>query len=92
MLCPQCQVTLEASKHLTIEVSHCPQCNGRWLEHGLLEQIVAQSITLEVSEKEQIIQQTEVDKAKAENAKNAQIPPRKHPHFLSGAFDVSDDW
>lgn len=92
MLCPLCQIPLQASEYLSIEVNHCPQCSGKWLENGVLEKIIEQNIPIEQSEKDRLDKQAMVDKAKSENAQHLQEEPRKHPHFLSGAFDVSDDW
>ncbi|MCC7364721.1 MAG: zf-TFIIB domain-containing protein [Dehalococcoidia bacterium] len=43
MLCPRCQVDLAIEHHAGIEVDHCPQCNGRWLDHHELDQLEAAS-------------------------------------------------
>lgn len=92
MLCPLCQIPLQASEHLSIKVNHCPQCSGKWLENGVLEKIIEQNISIGKSEKDKLEKQAIVDKAKIENEQHLQEEPRKRPHFLSGAFDVSDDW
>lgn len=92
MLCPNCQVTLTVSKHHYIDVNDCPKCSGKWLENGVLEIIIEQKISLEKSEEDRLKKQAIVDKAKVENAQHLHEEPRKHPHFLSGAFDISDDW
>lgn len=92
MLCPLCKIPLQASEHLSIEVNHCSQCSGKWLDNGVLEIIIEQNISIGKFEKNKLEKQAIVDKAKIENAQHLHEKPRKHPHFLSGAFDVSDDW
>ena len=37
MLCPRDQVELNVERFDSIEVDHCPQCNGRWLDHHELD-------------------------------------------------------
>lgn len=37
MNCPRCQVELAIEHHDGIEVDHCRQCNGRWLDHHELD-------------------------------------------------------
>jgi Zn-finger nucleic acid-binding protein len=41
MQCPRCKVALEPETQLNINVEHCPQCNGRWLDRDELEQLEA---------------------------------------------------
>lgn len=41
MDCPRCRVALAVECHHGIEVDHCPQCNGRWLDHHELDQLEA---------------------------------------------------
>ena len=41
MKCPRCDVDLKIEHHAGIEVDHCPSCNGRWLDHGELDQLEA---------------------------------------------------
>ena len=41
MKCPRCDVDLVIEHHAGIEVDHCPSCNGRWLDHGELDQLEA---------------------------------------------------
>ena len=42
--CPRDGAELQVEMHMKIEVDHCPECNGRWLDHeelGHLESTVA---------------------------------------------------
>lgn len=41
MKCPRDQVELRSETHHGIEVDHCPDCNGRWLDHHELDQLEA---------------------------------------------------
>ncbi|MBL4940672.1 MAG: zf-TFIIB domain-containing protein [Colwellia sp.] len=87
MLCPQCKVSLAFTKRLSVETNDCPQCRGIWLEQNVLEKILAHT-------------QSSSDKQATLNKDNIQYQAepkslhikKKHPNFLSGAFDISDDW
>jgi Zn-finger nucleic acid-binding protein len=41
MNCPRDNTELQAERHRGIEVDHCPECNGRWLDHQELDQLEA---------------------------------------------------
>ena len=41
MNCPRCNLLLQVEHHDGIEVDHCPNCNGRWLDHHELDQLEA---------------------------------------------------
>ena len=43
MDCPRCHVPLKVEHHAGIEVDHCMQCNGRWLDHHELDELEARS-------------------------------------------------
>ncbi len=40
MNCPVCDVTLVVSSREGIEIDHCPQCRGVWLDRGELDKII----------------------------------------------------
>lgn len=39
--CPRDGTQLKIEHHHGIEVDHCPACNGRWLDHGELDDLEA---------------------------------------------------
>jgi Zn-finger nucleic acid-binding protein len=41
MDCPRCNIALRIESHAGIEVDHCPDCNGRWLDHHELDHLEA---------------------------------------------------
>ena len=43
MDCPRCHVALNVEHHAGIEVDHCAQCNGRWLDHHELDELEART-------------------------------------------------
>ena len=43
MDCPRCHVVLLIEYHEGIEVDHCPECNGRWLDHHQLDELEART-------------------------------------------------
>lgn len=40
MNCPICNVTLQIAERQGIEIDHCPQCRGVWLDRGELDKII----------------------------------------------------
>lgn len=40
MLCPSCNEPLVVYELDLIELDHCPDCGGTWLDHGELEEIL----------------------------------------------------
>jgi Zn-finger nucleic acid-binding protein len=45
MRCPLCEdVTLVISSREGIEIDHCPQCRGVWLDRGELDKIIERSL------------------------------------------------
>ncbi len=40
MECPVCDVNLVISSREGIEIDHCPQCRGVWLDRGELDKII----------------------------------------------------
>ncbi|HJP40445.1 MAG TPA: zf-TFIIB domain-containing protein [Dehalococcoidia bacterium] len=41
MQCPRCQVDLAIERHEGIEIDHCKNCNGRWIDHHELDELEA---------------------------------------------------
>jgi uncharacterized protein len=41
MNCPRDDAELREEMHHGIEVDHCPECNGRWLDHHELDRLEA---------------------------------------------------
>jgi Zn-finger nucleic acid-binding protein len=41
MDCPRCNIPLQVEHKDSIEVDHCSNCNGRWLDHHELDQLEA---------------------------------------------------
>lgn len=39
--CPECYLELHVSHRQGVEIDHCPQCRGIWLDHGELEKLIA---------------------------------------------------
>lgn len=43
MKCPKCNTCLVVSERKGIEINHCPQCHGVWLERGEFNKIITNS-------------------------------------------------
>jgi Zn-finger nucleic acid-binding protein len=41
MECPRDQAEMGVETHRGIEMDHCPECNGRWLDHDELDRLEA---------------------------------------------------
>ena len=44
MNCPKCNITLLMTDRQGVEIDHCPQCRGIWLDRGELEKIIDRSV------------------------------------------------
>ena len=47
MVCPHCNVTLAVSERQGVEIDHCPQCRGVWLDRGELDKIIERCVPYE---------------------------------------------
>ncbi len=43
MICPKCNNNLMISNTQGVEIDHCPNCKGVWLDRGELEKIIERS-------------------------------------------------
>jgi uncharacterized protein len=46
MNCPKCNAPLQMSQRQGVEIDHCPQCRGVWLDRGELDKIIERSSML----------------------------------------------
>ncbi|PKG81648.1 hypothetical protein CXF85_16875 [Colwellia sp. 75C3] len=89
MKCPECKLSFIIIQRQSLEVNECPQCHGVWLKS---EDIA--KMTIET----QLIEEPEQNRSNNLTSKENAIPTkkpakkRKIQHFLSGAFDIGDDW
>jgi Zn-finger nucleic acid-binding protein len=47
MQCPVCSVELKRAERQGIEIDHCPQCRGVWLDRGELDKIIERSVVVD---------------------------------------------
>jgi Zn-finger nucleic acid-binding protein len=40
MKCPICNIPLQIAERQGIEIDHCPQCRGVWLDRGELDKLI----------------------------------------------------
>lgn len=55
MLCPLCAIPLEAVERLGIELDHCPECNGMWLDAGELTNLVEREAVAALRQGERVL-------------------------------------
>jgi Zn-finger nucleic acid-binding protein len=77
---------------LSEDINQCPQCQGSWLTEKSLERIIALIEPAESLEEYRANAQPTEDKdnTRDKSRQSPQYKKRKHPHFLSGAFDIGD--
>ena len=44
MNCPVCKTELKITDRQGIEIDHCPQCRGVWLDRGELDKIIDRAL------------------------------------------------
>ena len=47
MKCPNCETTLVMTDRQGVEIDHCPECRGVWLDRGELDKIIERSARFE---------------------------------------------
>ena len=47
MNCPNCHATLVMTERQGVEIDHCPNCRGVWLDRGELDKIIERSARFE---------------------------------------------
>ena len=52
MKCPNCETTLVMTERQGVEIDHCPQCRGVWLDRGELDKIIERSARFDDSRDE----------------------------------------
>ncbi|HVK04503.1 MAG TPA: zf-TFIIB domain-containing protein [Armatimonadaceae bacterium] len=56
MHCPLCGVSLRTVERLGVELDHCPQCGGLWLDRGELDLLVQQEAVRALTQGQQALQ------------------------------------
>ena len=46
MVCPRCNAELLTSDRQGVEIDHCPQCKGIWLDRGELDVLIEKTTQL----------------------------------------------
>lgn len=86
MLCPVCKQQLMNTKRLGVEIDHCPQCRGVWLDRGELEKIIARSLEQQSSASFEQLEISGIQKTDRFRV----YPPvdaLRQKHFLEEVFD-----
>jgi uncharacterized protein len=85
MKCPRDKVDLVVELHRGIEVDHCPQCNGRWLDHHELDHLEA---TVPSTEAERV---ATVQYAKRDSELNCPVCGNRMTGFNYRAYNLELD-
>ena len=78
MLCPACMVDLQITERQGVEIDHCPQCRGVWLERGELDKILERARRVPASRH---------DDDDDERYRHGGVRPRRRKSFLENLFD-----
>lgn len=104
MTCPVCNTTLVMSERQGIEIDHCPQCRGIWLDRGELDKIIERSAAFEqpresVREPERRYEAPQAQGPRYEEPRKYEHPSyghsdhhkrKKRGGFLEDLFDFGD--
>ena len=52
LMCPNCNVSMQAVQRSGVELDMCPSCRGVWLDRGELEKILSAGRETEVEERQ----------------------------------------
>ena len=85
MNCPRCNVELKVEHHHDIEVDHCPNCNGRWLDPHELDHLEA---TVDSTPEER---QATIQYAKRDSDLDCPVCSKKMLAFNYRAYDLEID-
>ncbi|MBK6964603.1 MAG: zf-TFIIB domain-containing protein [Bacteroidales bacterium] len=94
MICPRCNNNLMLSNTQGVEIDHCPNCRGVWLDRGELEKIIERSNGYNHSNifenRHQNHDQDHYDKHQRQHHDehgHGNYPPKHKRGFLSDLFD-----
>lgn len=51
LLCPNCNVSMQAVNRASVELDMCPQCRGVWLDRGELEKVLGEARAVEAEQR-----------------------------------------
>ena len=78
LLCPACMVEMQITERQGVEIDHCPQCRGVWLERGELDKIL---------ERARRVPSSRHDDDDDERYRHGGVRPRRRKSFLENLFD-----
>ena len=78
LLCPACMVEMQITERQGVEIDHCPQCRGVWLERGELDKIL---------ERARRVPANRHDDDDDERYRHGGVRPRRRKSFLENLFD-----
>lgn len=55
MHCPLCAVALRPVERLGVEIDHCPECGGLWLDRGELDEMVRREAQRALTEGQRVL-------------------------------------
>jgi Zn-finger nucleic acid-binding protein len=89
MQCPVCTTGLQITERQGIEIDHCPQCRGIWLDRGELEKLIERSSTMPstaIGGQRHAVERTE-HRADQWQEDDERSRPHRRKSFLSELFD-----
>jgi Zn-finger nucleic acid-binding protein len=96
MKCPICDIEMRTSFREEVEIDHCPQCRGIWLDRGELEKILAQIVIQYSSDREDEKKhereaQGKYEKAPIQNGRNDDSRNERNERYERYERDEGDE-
>jgi Zn-finger nucleic acid-binding protein len=91
--CPVCQTNLVMAERQGIEIDHCPNCRGVWLDRGELDKIIERSAGPAPAsretyrEPERQYDDRQDDGRKYQEHRGGHYPQKRKRSFLEDLFD-----
>ena len=87
MNCPVCEVPLNMTERVGVEIDYCPKCRGIWLDRGELDKIIEQSIPQQPEYSQAEHERGESGHGGREGSGHNQGKGRRRGSFLGDLFD-----
>lgn len=86
MNCPICNIELKIAERREIEIDHCPQCRGVWLDRGELDKIIERSMLVPLEDRRDDDERYE-HRSRRDDDERYDHKGRRRKSFLGELFD-----
>lgn len=80
MICPVCGIELKPVERQGLELDHCPQCQGLWLDQGELTELVRRESLAAIAQGQEAL--AEARKHQEFDARITELPGQREQPFI----------